>query len=393
MFPILYDANVTTIENNGIGVLSDCVSCTIKEVLNGEYTLEMVYPLGGLHSEEIERGKLIYARRNNKGDKQLFRISSIKIDLIGRNMEIYAPHISYDLENYPIPAPAPGTKYESAYGWLEYLQNFGFYGVTQPFTFTGDITASDTDYAERMERQNRTVRGLLLTDNDAIIDTYKPTIEFEFDNFEVKFLKARGSDSGLEVRYGKNLLTLESNEESGPVYYGNIPYYTYTVDDVPKFIYASAHKDTGYDDTDPLKRALTTIDFTEDVNDELGLQLDGEPTTTQRTQILTKLITLSNEWNRRNMIKRLVNERIGYASITFTYLDMENTGLYYWNGPKPKDVHADLGDYITLYFGDLVANREIVEVVYDVLKERFESLTVGEVRANLAKTIRQIAKS
>ena len=393
MFPILYGSNITDLTNlnNGFGFLSDCVSCVIKETLNGEYYLEMIYPLGGLHSEELERGRLLYALRNNEENKQLFRISQIKINLLTRNMEIYAPHISYDLENYPLPVNYTAKK-ESAYEWLTYLQGFDFFDVEQPFTFTGDITAADTTYSERMERQPRTVRGLLLTDTDAIIDTYYPAVEFEFNNYEVKFLKARGTDTGLEIRYGKNLVSLESDDASEPIYYGCVPQFRYDVGDTPYYIYGSAHTTgAGFDDDDPLKRALTIVDFTEQVTENLQLELDGAPTTAQRLQIVAELNTLATAWTLQTGIQNLVRSQRG-ASITLSYLDMSGAGIYTWNGPRPEDVHVDIGDTVTLYFGDLVKTSEIVGIEYNVLKERYDNITIGTVQASLSKTIKQIAE-
>lgn len=392
MFPILYNTNITDLTslNNGFGFLSDCVSCVIKETLNGEYFLEMVYPLGGLHSEELERGRLIYALRDNDDNKQLFRISQIKINLVTRNMEIYAPHISYDLENYPIPVNYTAKK-ESAYEWLTYLQAFDFYDVEQPFTFTGDITADYTTDAERMERQPRTVRGLLLTDTDAIIDTYWPVIEFEFDNYEVKFLKHRGTDTGLEIRYGKNLTSLESDDATEPIYYGCVPQFRYDVGETPYYIYGSKRSGSLFDDDDPLKRALTIVDFTEQVTEDLQLELDGEPTAAQKVQIAADLTTLATQWTTQNTIKTIVKQNKG-ASVTLSYLDMSGAGIYTWNGPRPEDVHADIGDTVTLVYGDLVRQTEIVGIEYNVLKERYDNITVGQVRATLSKTIKQIAE-
>lgn len=393
MFPILYDTNITDLANlnNGYGFLSDCTSCVIKETLNGEYFLEMSYPLGGLHSEELERGRLIYALRNNEDNKQLFRISQIKINLLSRNMEIYAPHVSYDLENYPIPVNYSAKK-ESAYAWLTYLQEFGFYDVEQPFTFTGDITATDTTHADRMERQPRTVRGLLLTDTDAIIDTYYPTVEFEFDNYEVKFLKRRGVDTDLQIRYGKNLTSLESDDATEPMYFGCVPQFRYDIGETPYYIYGSAHTTgAGFDDDDPLKRALTIVDFTEQVIDDLDLELDGAPTTAQRVEIVADMNTLATQWVLQTGIENLVKTYRG-ASITLSYLDMSGAGVYSWSGERPEDVHVDIGDTVTLYFGDLVKQSEIVGVEYNVLKERYDNITVGQVRATLSKTIKEIAE-
>lgn len=385
MFPKLFGMNtLNPMESNGLGVLSDCVSCVIHEVLNGDYTLELTYPLGGLHSEELEQGRLIYAQRN-KSKWQLFRIREITVDYMTRTMTVYAPHISYDLENYPLPVV---DKKDTAYEWLTYLQSFDYYDVTMPFTFGGNITAADTTSADRMERQPRTVRGLLLTDNDAIIDTYWPTIEFEFDNYNVLFKKSRGSATGLEVRYGKNLTNLESKDTGETLYRGCVPYFRYDIGDTPNYIFDSACKGTDFNDTNPLRRALTMVDFTEEVTDELDLELEGQPTAAQAIAIIRELGILGTRWAVINAAKNAVSKS---ASIDFAYIDLKDS-YYHWTDIAPEEVTADIGDTVTLCYANIKQESKIVEVEYNSLTERFDSITVGTVYPNLSKTIKQIAK-
>ena len=55
-FPILYEQidNIGTVpNNNGLGVLTDCLECMVTEERNGIYELEMKYPISGIHSKEL----------------------------------------------------------------------------------------------------------------------------------------------------------------------------------------------------------------------------------------------------------------------------------------------------------------------------------------------------
>ena len=45
----LFDSNETEFETNGIGVLPDAETCEITEERNGEFELEMDYPINGRH--------------------------------------------------------------------------------------------------------------------------------------------------------------------------------------------------------------------------------------------------------------------------------------------------------------------------------------------------------
>ena len=54
MIPILYESTETTFTSNGIGRLSDAVSCVVTEERNGPYELEMEYPVSGIHYDDIQ---------------------------------------------------------------------------------------------------------------------------------------------------------------------------------------------------------------------------------------------------------------------------------------------------------------------------------------------------
>ena len=41
---LLYPSTETEFQNNGLGALSDAISCTVTEERNGMYELEMQYP-------------------------------------------------------------------------------------------------------------------------------------------------------------------------------------------------------------------------------------------------------------------------------------------------------------------------------------------------------------
>ena len=61
MKPILFSENSTSFTTNGIGRLSDAISCTVTEERNGLYELEMEYPIDGQHYSDIAIRSIIAA--------------------------------------------------------------------------------------------------------------------------------------------------------------------------------------------------------------------------------------------------------------------------------------------------------------------------------------------
>ena len=59
MIPILFSPKSTQFNTNGIGRLSDAISCTVTEERNGIYELELEYPIVGAHASELVNSAII----------------------------------------------------------------------------------------------------------------------------------------------------------------------------------------------------------------------------------------------------------------------------------------------------------------------------------------------
>ena len=92
----LFDSEETEFGTNGIGILSDAVMCEITEERNGEFELEMDYPINGKHYSDIGMRKIIVTKSNPYSSPQPFRIYSISKPIDGI-VTVNAEHISYDL--------------------------------------------------------------------------------------------------------------------------------------------------------------------------------------------------------------------------------------------------------------------------------------------------------
>lgn len=381
MFPTLHESTLTGLPtNNGFGVLSDCLECKISETLNGEYKLEMTYPLGGLHYEDITEGRILYALRDNTGNKQLFRIAEIETDYIARTIQIYAPHISRDLNDYAVVSESSSERTSDM--WLAWFNHFddtvgGL--VAAPFTFNVD-TAISTQYCG-----GSTVSSILewFTTNEWAIAT-PPKVEFIFDNFTVTAKAARGTNSDITIRYGKNLTALKSETatETDASYYACRGYCN-----IDGRTYRGPFRIAGdFERTDPLKRAWKWVDFSEYVEAHASFDASDGIDTNEADDIRAKLRNAADAWNGDNYV---VRRDAPTVTLDFQYLDLAKAGQY-WNGPKPQELTADIGDYVTVIYGNINERSEIVSIEYDVIKERYNAITAGQIRPTLAKTIKQI---
>ena len=101
MKPILFPEGQKTFNTNGMGRLSDAISCKVTEERNGQYELHMEYPIDGQLIEELRYSRIIYATPADGKSPQPFRIYRITKPLSGV-VEIDAEHISYHMSHIPV---------------------------------------------------------------------------------------------------------------------------------------------------------------------------------------------------------------------------------------------------------------------------------------------------
>ena len=100
MIPVLYEENETEYLSNGLGRLTDAISCTVHQERNGIYELSMRYPHEGIHAAEITANRIIYAEPEFGKGPQPFIIRDVDKTLA--EIQITARHRSYDASYYAV---------------------------------------------------------------------------------------------------------------------------------------------------------------------------------------------------------------------------------------------------------------------------------------------------
>ena len=217
---ILYEYTETAFTNNGLGCLNDATSCVVSETLNGEYELEMEYPVNGIHYSDIQLRRIIFAKPNSYDREQPFRIYSISKP-IGGLVTVNAEHISYDMSGLPVRGAI------EHYAWyvkdvFDHIKNNSVYPC--PFTFSSDIT--EEKKAISLSKP-RSVKAFLGTD-EGLLSLFGG--EWEFDRYNAILHKERGQNRGVSIEYGKNLTDVTQDEACSEMYTAVYPYY-YQEDD------------------------------------------------------------------------------------------------------------------------------------------------------------------
>ena len=360
MKPILFSENSTTFNTNGIGRLYDAISCKVTEQRNGEYELEMEYPISGQHYSDLGLRKLICATPFYGSSLQAFRIYKISKPINGR-VTVSAQHISYDLsKNVAMPfsvAAAPSACATT----LASLKSKAVESC--PFTFWTDVTT--------VASYNQTVPGSIRSRlggvRGSVLDQYGG--EYEWDNFTVKLHRQRGAVRNITLRYGKNITDVTQEENIANTVTGIVPYWSdvegTTVVTLPEKAVYSSHA-SSYSN-----HMTVPVDFSE--------EFEEEPTVTALRAAA-------------NVMVNAEGFGIPKVSVDVSFVNLADSEEY--KGLLPLQ-NVNLCDVITVQFEELGIDTtaEIIETEYDVLSEKYISIQVGDLKTTLASTITDIEKS
>lgn len=216
-YPTIHGFDGNDLETQGYGALSDCISAEVTEELNGGFTIELKYPLHGIHNEYLIPGNIIMAKPSHNQSIQPFRIHQIKRSL-GNSINVYANHISYDLSGYPMTS---AQTYNSLADVISAMNNASWStgsAIYHQFTFETDKTSS----AAFSIAGTQTLRSWMGGQEGSILDTYGG--EWSYDNFKCFLASRRGEDNGIRISYGKNLAEYVK-EQNNSVYSHICAYY------------------------------------------------------------------------------------------------------------------------------------------------------------------------
>ena len=361
MIPILFETTETAFTSNGIGRLTEAISCEVEEERNGVYELTLEYPMTGRLYGEISEGRFIYSRHSDALDAQPFRIYKITKPMNGI-ITVHAHHRSYDLNHVIVRPFTAGSAAEA-------MQRISLNTLNAcPFTFWTDKSVT-ADFSLKVPAS---IRGILGGAEGSILDVYGKG-EYEWDNATVKLHLNRGTDTGVTIMYGKNLTDI--NEES-------------TTENLVSAV-APFWKDAEGENVVVLPEGILTLAGASSENAlplDLSDKFDEAPT-------VEDLRSKANTWLTNNgKLEPESNIRLSFAQL--------------WQTEEYKSYallqRVNLCDTVTVIYPALgvKAKTKVIRVVYDALLERYTKMELGEPKSTLSgtlarqeETVRQIVRS
>ena len=355
MTPVLYAANETDFNHNGIGALSDCTSCTVTEERNGIYECEFFYPITGAFYSEISPDRIIKVKASEYADGQLFRIYRSSKPLNGI-VKFYCQHISYDLSTNVV-NPFKATGVGAAVAMTRVLENCYYQHRFTATSTSGAVSTIDVKVPTPARSCLGGMRG-------SILDNFGG--EFEFDNFVIKLHQRRGQDNGVTILYGKNLTDIKADTNLQDTYAAVYPYAT----------------DTDGNTTVLAEKVIETATFGN----------YGEP----KVLALDLSDKFSEEEITEAKIRQYAQNYINNNKIQDIYQNIEISFVQLWQTEEYKNIalleRVGLCDTVTVKYPALGVSvkAKVVKTVYDVLKEKYQKIELGQARSNFGDSLKKL---
>ena len=355
MIPILFDKTATDFSTNGIGRL-ECLTCIVTEERNGIYELEASIPVDGSHASDVAMDSIIGVIPHDGGNIQGFRVYQITKPIDGK-FTVYARHISYQLLDIPA---MPFTVQADPTACATTLAQLKTKAVeTCPFTFWTDVTTAG-NYNQTVPAA---IRTRLLGTEGSVLDQFGG--EYEWDNWDVKLHSSRGRlaiSTGITLRYGKNITDLNQEENISNVVTGVVPYWADSDGNLVTLTEKAVYSQ--YASQYPFKRTVP--------------------------------LDLSDKWEdapSESTLRTAAQAFVNSSELGLPKVSIKVSFVALWQSEEYKDVlplqRVQLCDEINVVFEKYGISRtaKIVKTVYNVLKERYDSIEVGSIRSSFSSAI------
>lgn len=352
MIPILYDSSEVSFTSNGLGRLTDMISCSVVEERNSVYECNFEYPTNGANFNEIQCGRIIGVTHDDTGDIQPFDIVSYEKPIDGI-VTFHAVHISYRLKGYVVDQTNVNSLADA-------MTKLATATPSNNFTYRADF--SSTGYAGAFNGIPRSVRQLLGGVEGSILDTYGG--EYEWDRFRVILHQHRGRVVDFAIRYGINMVDFKDDTDFANTFTTAIPYWTGDDGNGGQTIVKGTKVNPGFVPYDGHEKCAPL---------DLSDKFENAPTSAQLESLAMSMLTSKKV----NMPKQ---------SIKVDFVRLQDFDEY---GDYENLLQCKLCDSIEVIFPDYSMSGffKIVRTEYDVLEERYSSMELGSLATTLSQAL------
>lgn len=352
MYPTLFPSdNITA--SLGLGKLTETLSCIVSEEVNGDYSLELRYPIKGERYEALLNGGTIqvisptYVSGNAtpRMNRQWFDIYKHSIPIDGV-VTFYANHVSRRLTM----GVFHGTQVDGnhiAYVWGTDAS------PSAPYNGMDFLFSSRTNPASGYvmdEPDTKSPMAVLIGGENSLVSNYGGEFAFNCDpnvvmRCNVYYIDRRGANRGVEIRHGFNLTDLEKTKDYSGTYNAVVPY---------------------WEDSDG-NRVFAN-----------GFLVQSDP---PQTPVRAVPLNCSSWYDTQPTSEQLISTAQNHLANHTPWVEAETLTVDFINGAEidPHGADIALGDTVHVYWQDgrVDALLRVMSYKYDVLAERYSELKLG----------------
>ena len=350
----IYSSDTIDFTNNGYGFLTDVLSATVTEELNGDYFLSFTYVVNGALSEYLVEDNIVQCKVDG-GSYQPFRIKRVTKDFT--KIEVYAQHIFYDLLNNFLLDTSPTNLTCQSFGnWILSKTNFA-----TNFTYYSDISDSAS---ARYVRRNP-IEAIMGNIENSMINIFGGDIER--DGFTIKQLSKRGSNNAERLVIGKNINEIKITIDNSNVITRILPL-GFDGLMIPETYVDSVHLN------DYLTPRISKVEFS---NIKYDPESEEEDVYTNLDDAYAALRAAANQLYDADIDEPQVNVKIDWVELSKTDQYKQYQSL--------ERLH--LGDSVITEILDTNYTTRIVKTTYNVLTDSIDKFEIGTIQRNIATSV------
>ncbi|EGP5667531.1 hypothetical protein DSH95_00845 [Enterococcus faecium] len=337
-------------DTQGLGALSDWLTATVSNKLNGAEIFQGTYPISGTNADLIVEGRIIQCYVDENRAKQRLRIYYAKTSVIGNTIEVKAEPIFNDIRKSVLNKYDSGTEKITATQAWQNAKALAKPAIPSQFSFSSLV---DTLANVKIEKAN--FLEFFGGKEGSILDRFHG--EFLKDNNTLRHETRLGTDHKIKAIYTKNLTGLDLEIDAQSVLVGVYPFISSSSEGEDEITLPEEVIFTDYVDDYPAGY-VSFVDFKDKVTDVATLR------------------EAAKDWLKTNIDKQKpqvsgsielvpLRHQRGYEK----FVDLEKVSM---------------GDGVDVYHPQLKVNMSarIVEYTFNVLTNSYDKLVVGNVKTN-----------
>ncbi|RRQ83455.1 phage tail spike protein [Enterococcus faecium] len=337
-------------DTQGLGALSDWLTATVSNKLNGAEIFQGTYPISGTNADLIIEGRIIQCYVDENRAKQRLRIYYAKASVIGNTIEVKAEPIFNDIRKSVLNKYDSGTEKITATQAWQNAKVLAKPAIPSQFSFSSLV---DTLANVKIEKAN--FLEFFGGKEGSILDRFHG--EFLKDNNTLRHEKRLGTDHKIKAIYTKNLTGLDLEIDAQSVLVGVYPFISSSSEGEDEITLPEEVIFTDYVDDYPAGY-VSFVDFKDKATDVATLR------------------EVAKDWLKTNIDKQKpqvsgsielvpLRHQRGYEK----FVDLEKVSM---------------GDGVDVYHPQLKVNMSarIVEYTFNVLTNSYDKLVVGNVKTN-----------